>query len=290
MIIAHWELEKQLLKNILESTPENRWEVFESSYSTLYREMEWLNRFEDKAIKLPPAKRFRDWLALIDQFPKGARIYEIGSGRGELISFLAECGFICTATEITRQRSKTWNFDNPNLSWNITDGIHLDRFENPCSYEIVISNQVIEHFHPDDLMEHFKGVLAILSPNGKYIFATPHSALSLGGLYWALKLEETGLHLKEYTYAELKHSLTEAGFKNISAVFRLPASTPALATISKLLGPFAKTRASRLYTIYLSLIEKLFLILPRKLLKSKRTRLPYLLLFYTDIFIVAEKI
>jgi hypothetical protein len=44
MILAHWELEKRLTKELLASNPENR-EVFERCYSTLYGELWWLNKF-----------------------------------------------------------------------------------------------------------------------------------------------------------------------------------------------------------------------------------------------------
>ncbi len=45
MILVHWELEKRLTKELLESTPENRWDVFERCYGTLYSELWWLNKF-----------------------------------------------------------------------------------------------------------------------------------------------------------------------------------------------------------------------------------------------------
>ena len=45
MILAHWELEKRLTKEILESNSGNRWETFEQCYSTLYDELWWLNQY-----------------------------------------------------------------------------------------------------------------------------------------------------------------------------------------------------------------------------------------------------
>ena len=40
MILRHWELEKRLRKQLLKSTPENRWGTFDRYYSTLYSELD----------------------------------------------------------------------------------------------------------------------------------------------------------------------------------------------------------------------------------------------------------
>ncbi|NQE52736.1 hypothetical protein C5S29_04015 [ANME-1 cluster archaeon GoMg3.2] len=170
MILRHWELEKRLAKELLASNPENRWEIFECCYSTLYSELWWLNQFIEIGSTISSSQRYKNWVELVGEPPK--KIYEIGSGRGEMITYLASCGFKCRATEITRERGKKYVSEPPYLSWGISDGVHLGRFEPPNSYDVVISDQVIEHLHPDDLYEHFKGALSILSSGGRYIFAT----------------------------------------------------------------------------------------------------------------------
>lgn len=109
MILAHWELKKRLTKELLQSNSENRWEVFERCYTTLYGELWWLNQFISTGSTISPSQRYKNWVELIGQPPK--RIYEIGSGRGELITYLASCGFECRATEITRERGKKYVSD-----------------------------------------------------------------------------------------------------------------------------------------------------------------------------------
>ena len=152
MILRHWELEKRLARELLESNPENRWEVFERCYSTLYGELEWLNRLMHADVNASSRLlSFKNWGYLIGQPPK--RIYEIGSGKGELIAYLASCGFLCKATEITPERGQKYVPVHQNLSWGHSDGIYLERFEALNSYHVVISISVIEHLHPDDLYE-----------------------------------------------------------------------------------------------------------------------------------------
>ena len=128
--------------------------------------MYWLNTLINTENEFDSSEISKNWVKLIGDPPK--RVYEIGSGKGELISSLAKEGYNCKATEITMERGEKHVMKHPNLSWGISDGIHLENFEKTNYYDIVISNQVIEHIHPDDLDEHLKGVFSILN-KGKYI-------------------------------------------------------------------------------------------------------------------------
>ena len=282
MILAHWELKKRLTKELLACNPENRWEVFERCYSTLYGELWWLNKFIGAGSTLPPSQRYKNLVELIGQPPK--KIYEIGSGKGEMMTYLASCGFECRATEITRERGKNVYQSISNLSWGISNGVHLERFEAPNSYDVVVSDQVIEHLHPDDLYEHFKGVLSILSTGGRYFFATPHRHMGPSDISKIFKCDKPmGMHLKEYTYRELKEMLERAGFKDISAVLRVPTK------ITQLFGIYAKPEASHAYLAYLCVVEKLISLLPSQRFKRTAARLLMLILFSSTIFIVAQK-
>ena len=128
-----------------------------------------------------------------------------------MISYLASLGYNCKATEITRERGDKFSTNYSNLSWGISDGVHLESFELTNSYNVVISNQVIEHIHPADLLEHFKGVLSILSNGGKYILDTPHRYIGPSDVSRVFKCDRPlGMHLKEYTFQELKELLAQA--------------------------------------------------------------------------------
>jgi hypothetical protein len=65
MILKHWELEKQLTKQLLESTVDNRWEVFERCYTNLYSKLEWLNNYIDKDKEYLPEILYKEWVYLI---------------------------------------------------------------------------------------------------------------------------------------------------------------------------------------------------------------------------------
>ncbi len=215
MILRHWELEKHLTEELLCSSPENRWQVFEDCYTRLYCELEWLNKWVGIDYKVDPSVRFKSWVEAIGPPPK--KIYEIGSGDGQMIRYLAECGFDCRASEITRERGeRRCQSALPNLSWGNTDGVHLDRFEPPETYDVVITTSVVEHLHPDDLAPHLHGAYSILVRGGSYILGTPHRYTGPHDVSRVFLCHEPkGMHLKEYTYAELIKAAKDAGFFGI---------------------------------------------------------------------------
>jgi SAM-dependent methyltransferase len=286
MVLHHWDLEKKLTNELLESTPENRWDVFEQAYTLLYSELEWLNKVPGDTRS--PVEKYKTWLQTIGDKPK--KIYEIGSGKGQMISYLAECGFECKGTEITRERgSKHVNKSSANLAWGSSDGINLTKFEPANYYDLVLSNQVIEHFHPDDLQIHFQNVYSILNENGRYIFSTPHCHTGPHDVSSVFKCDDAiGMHLKEYTYQELIEPLTIAGFKNIACVIPFG--------INKLLlklGIKEQEQLTKIGVFYLKFMlatEKLFFLIPSKKIRRPVARLLRKIYFFADnIFLTVQK-
>ncbi|MFN6485183.1 MULTISPECIES: class I SAM-dependent methyltransferase [unclassified Nostoc] len=286
MILEHWDLERKLTQKLLESNSENRWEIFEQAYTTLYSKLEWQNSFvRDSA---PTIERYETWLEIIGSPPK--KIYEIGSGKGEMIAYLAKCGFECKATEITRERgSKHVTDTSLNLSWGNSDGVHLDNFEQPEFYDVVVSNQVIEHFHPDDLTTHFKSAYKILVNQGKYIFTTPHCHTGPHDVSFVFGYDNPqGMHLKEYTYKELHNSLKIAGYKGIYCA--VPAKLRKLLSILGIKKEETIIFIGILYLNIMFIVENILFVIPSKNLRRFFSRLlRKVYLFADNIFLVAQK-
>ena len=104
----------------------------------------------------------------------------------------------------------------------LTDGIHIPLPDQ--SVDVVISNQMMEHLHPEDASYQIKEILRVLRIGGCYLCITPNrlhgphdtsarfddlSCRIVDGSYVA-----NGLHLKEYTNSELSQLFSEAGFRN----------------------------------------------------------------------------
>jgi len=245
-VLGHWQLERRLTQELLASTPQTRAATFERCYSELYGALPWL-RQEGEAARATTAAEHGIWPLLIG--PPPCEVYEVGSGDGSLARYLAGLGYTCRATEITSERGD--RREQAGLSWGQTDGVNLDSFEAPGSFDAVISDQVLEHLHPDDLPTHLRAARALLRPGGRLAFGTPHAYTGPHDVSRVFDLEvAAGMHLHEYTYDELGRALQEAGFREVSAPLRLPVSLRAR------LSGHPRPRVSEAYFRYLVALER----------------------------------
>jgi hypothetical protein len=136
--------------------------------------------------------------------------------------------------------------------------------------------------HPDDMLVHFKSVYAILKDDGRYIFSTPHKASGPHDVSRVFRSNELmGMHLKEYTYAELKSLLRQAGFEAYG-VLKLPAK------VRRLLCD-AKPVVSQGYLKYLRVVENILGSIQPYNIRSKVVSASKVLLYTPNIMIVALK-
>lgn len=282
VILRHWRIERALAKQLIESAPSDRWEVFEQCYTQFYKELADLNSlwsFDSPAIF---KESYAEWAHLVGQPPK--RVYEIGSGKGGLIRYLANHGHECRGTEISRERGEKWVSPQPNLSWGVSDGVHLNQFEQANAYDVVISDQVIEHLHPGDLTDHFRGVFIILKRGGRYIFDTPHAFYGPSDISRVFRCETPqGLHLKEYTWQEIVHAVRQAGFVDTRAVLSLPYR------VRRLFRSHPKLAASQAYLSYLLLLERVIGTIPTQRFRRLVTAVASKFVRFSGIRAVAEK-
>jgi len=208
----HLELERDLTRQLMASTPETRRETFVRCYDELYRELSWLTatgHTEEDA---------GDWPYLLGPAPQ--RVYEVGSGAGGLARALARLGYEVEATDITMERGRR---EEDGVLWTETDGVHLERTAAHPPYDAVLSNQVIEHLHPDDIVAHFMSARAILRAGGRYVVNTPLRYEGPADISRVFALPEpVGMHLREYTHRELTRAARAGGFDRVLVPFGLP--------------------------------------------------------------------
>jgi SAM-dependent methyltransferase len=277
MVLKHWELERRLTNELLSSTPDERWGVFERCYTTLYHECPWLNEDVETGHR-DDELDYGPFLKLLEGVKD---IYEVGSGKAVLLSYLAKKGFRCVATEITRERGERYVDADAAVEWRNTDGIHLTRFEHPGSYDAVISTHVIEHMHPDDVPVHLTNAHALLRPNGRYILSMPHKFAGpmdlseVFGLY-----EPVCMHLREYTWAETVEACKKAGFTRMEAVYLAPRRLRKMSPVKSFSGAG--------YLAYVLAVEAMMGALPVKLRQPLAKR-GAAFLFRPEVFLVAHK-
>jgi SAM-dependent methyltransferase len=165
--------------------------------------------------------------------------------------------------------------------------VNLGRFEPANHYDVVISDQVVEHLQPEDLVPHFRGARGILKEGGRYIFSTPHACIGPSDVSKVFDADQPmGMHLKEYTYKEIFQALRVAEFRKVTAPLRFPHKLRA-----KLGPPGAnlKARPTVVYVSYLRWVESVLRVLPATKLRRMLTACSRLVYFSPSIFLIAEK-
>jgi SAM-dependent methyltransferase len=182
---------------------------------------------------------------------------EVGPGRCHLAyavaPFVKKIYGVDVASRTANEVGRPANFE-----LKLTDGIRMPFGSH--SIDLVCSNQLMEHLHPDDAADQLREIYRILRPGGIYICVTPsringpHDCSAIfddipcpieHGLYTA-----TGLHLKEYTTRDLLNVVRNVGFKRVQTWFgargHYIGSSPAvMMTIETLLCLIPATRRKR---------------------------------------------
>jgi hypothetical protein len=145
----------------------------------------------------------------------------------------------------------------------------------------VLSTQVLEHLHPDDLSTHLRAALKILQPGGKYIVATPHKMFGPADLSAVFgKPVPMGMHLREYLHGDLALALRQAGFEDIRAVYLMPQRLRRVAPVVWESSAF-ETYVVAVERFLQNLTQRTGLPIPRLALR--------LLLLNRDVFLTALK-
>lgn len=137
---------------------------------------------------------------------------EVGCGDGALSCRVAEHVKQVYALEVSKHVVRIPE-GIPNLQVKLFDGFCIPL--STGSVDLAYSNQVMEHLHPDDAFEELGEIYRVLAPGAKYICITPNR---LGGPFDVSRDFDdvaTGLHLHEYTVAELVRLFRSVGFRRV---------------------------------------------------------------------------
>jgi SAM-dependent methyltransferase len=208
-----YEITKELAERLRHATKEERAHLYSSLYDEQYRRIPYLTREKD------PAKRKADvnlQMQLLRPFLGPETVFaEIGPGDCA-VSFAAakrvrQVVAVDVSAEVTRQ-----NLDQPtNFRLIISDGSSIP--VPPESVNVVYSNQMMEHLHPDDAVDQLRNIYAAIKPGGTYLCVTPNRLNGPHDIARYFDHTTTCLHLKEYTFGELLALFREAGFTKPTA-------------------------------------------------------------------------
>lgn len=209
----HYVLEKKLAEKLKNSTREERKFLYSDLYNELYQTIPHHALLTRKKDPIREANEVAKQRSLFLPHIQPSTVYlEIGPGSCALAFRIAgevkKVYALDVSKEITKNKEIPENFELL-----ISDGSTIPLPEN-C-IDIVFSNQVLEHFHPEDAVIQIQHVARVLKKGGVFVFTTPNNFLGPADISMYFDDEPTGFHLKEYYNSELKKILKEAGFKKI---------------------------------------------------------------------------
>ncbi|MFD6058898.1 class I SAM-dependent methyltransferase [Rhodococcus wratislaviensis] len=210
---VHWKIERGLREELLASTPDTRESVTRDVYNRLFEEVPWHKAHVTDAASEEAFEEgwFQQYGALTRPTDT---VVDVGCGRGGLIRRFAPAVRECIGIDASDAMVELADQERP-ANARFMVGSVLDPPLPPSSADFVISRQVMEHLHPDDVPEHLAAVLKILRPGGRFLIETPSRLTGPWDISRGFTPVATGFHLREYTNGELGAMLRDAGFRRV---------------------------------------------------------------------------
>ena len=209
-------VEKELADRLKRSSREDRKQIYSTMYDELFAKVPDHPRLTRRSDEKRTRLANRDKFSIVGKFLDRSAVFaEFAPG---------DCRF---AFEVAKHVSRVCGIDisdqrNPedivpeNFELIVYDGYDLPGIESG-SIDIAFSDQMLEHLHPEDTRLHFELVHRILKPGGKYIFRTPHPLTGPHDISAHFSDVPEGLHLKEWTLAELFSLIRDVGYSGFHA-------------------------------------------------------------------------
>lgn len=260
----HYEVEKAIAERLKSANREERKKIYAVMYDELFAKVPDHPRLMRRENEVDTRRANRTKFALTrTEIDKSTVFGEFAPGDCRFVMEVAPHVKQAIGIDISDQRNPADPVPE-NFKLIVYDGYNLDEIPDN-TLDILFSDQLIEHFHPEDTEYHFQIALRILKPRGKYIFRTPNRLSGPHDISEYFCDTPEGFHLKEWTYTEIRPVLQEAGFGKISARLTF------------------KGRVFRLPYFIFTFMEKLLSVFPRRITKALFNLLP------NNISVVAQK-
>jgi SAM-dependent methyltransferase len=198
-----FEKERELAQMIRNAAPDDRPRAYREAYGQLYK------LFPDIATdEAEERNRVFTTISFLEGFVGSAEVaYEVGAGRCLLARALAKRFKRVIALDVTSLTDAA-NWPS-NLQHVVFDGMHIDAAAG--SADLVVSDNVLEHVHPDDALPQLREMVRVLKPRGYIAILTPNNVNGPHDISADFCRRPEGLHLKEYSSLEMKKLFQEAG-------------------------------------------------------------------------------
>lgn len=225
---AHWEIERELADRLRAGTPEERSKLYGEVYDELFRRVPDHPQVVDKADPAQRRAAVTSQQRLLERFlAAGETMLEVGAGDCAVSLAMTARARRVYAVEVSAEIAARLPAPD-NFELLITDGREIPV---PAgSVDLVYSNQLMEHLHPDDAVAQLQNIYAALRSGGRYVCLTPNRLLGPSDISQYFEDEvASGFHLREYSARELRDTCRAAGFADVRMLATLagrPATLP----------------------------------------------------------------
>jgi len=242
-----YKVEKTIAENLKRATRRERTRIYRVMYDELFKLVPYCSRLKRRENARQTELVNRTKLKLIERFVDKSRILvEFAPGDCTFANDICKRVKFVYGVDISDQRGE--GFTKPvNFKLIIYDGYNVKMKEEYA--DIVFSDQLIEHLHPDDTQFHFQLVKRLLKPRGLYVFRTPHRFSGPHDVSRFFSDKAEGFHLKEWTFCEITKMLMDAEYSSWTTYW------------------FAKGIRIKLPYCYFLILENVLSILPKRIMK-----------------------
>ena len=163
---------------------------------------------------------------LMRWFSKNAtRVLDVGCGTGYNVLNLLQSGYDAYGIDVSESMilngiKRAHELYNRDISGHLfaANFINWRPPKDLDLFDIVWTNDVIEHLPEDEAPDFLSKVLSLLKPKGNLVLITPNSLVGpsdASGIKQPIGSRSRGLHLREYSLNELSTLLLDAGFTNL---------------------------------------------------------------------------
>lgn len=240
----HYLVEKGIATRIKLATPDKRKEIYATMYEELFEKVPDHPRLTRRNSKELTRIALATKLALLKGLLDKTKVFaEFAPGDCKFSIEMAKYYEHVYAIDISDQRDRS-ECSPANFKLIIYDGYHLHDIAEK-SIDVMFSDQLIEHFHPEETKAHFELVSRLLKAGGSYVFCTPHAYSGPQDVSMYFSYEAEGFHLKEWTYREVRELLKDSEYSKLNAYWfargmRIPVPYALFLVTERILGVFPK--------------------------------------------------
>ncbi|HVL35266.1 MAG TPA: class I SAM-dependent methyltransferase [Burkholderiales bacterium] len=213
----HYLIERELADRLRRAPKDQRRRLYSEVYGELLRRVPHHPRLRarhDPASARERQEHVERMLALVRRFVSPERaLMEIGSGDCALS--LRACAFArrVYALDVTDQLPPEVA-PPPNFELVLIDGYSIPLPDG--AVEVAMSDQLMEHLHPEDAEDQLREIHRCLAPGGVYLCMTPNRLYGPRDISEFFDDVATGMHLREYCAREIRPLFRRAGFSRLS--------------------------------------------------------------------------